>query len=170
MLAEEFARARLSGLDLQVDLHKPLMVDVQNIFHTMEPRNLKAAYRFYCGGKELENAHSAEADTVATYEVLKAQLDRYPEQLKNDVKHLSSYVGKKYVDFSGHLILNDKGEATVNFGKHKGKTARQVFESDPSYYDWVQKGSFTLDTKQQFEKLYEQFRREQLAAKFNTKR
>ena len=170
MLAEEFARARLAGLDLQVDLHKPLMVDVQNIFHTMEPRNLKAAYRFYCGGKELENAHSAEADTVATYEVLKAQLDRYPEQLKNDVKHLSSYVGKKYVDFSGHLILNDKGEATVNFGKHKGKTARQVFESDPSYYDWVQKGSFTLDTKQQFEKLYEQFRREQLAAKFNTKR
>ena len=102
--------------------------------------------------------------------MLKAQLDRYPEQLKNDVKHLSSYVGKKYVDFSGHLILNDKGEATVNFGKHKGKTARQVFETDPSYYDWVQKGSFTLDTKQQFEKLYEQFRREQLAAKFNTKR
>ena len=78
--------------------------------------------------------------------------------------------GLIYHNFSGHLILNDKGEATVNFGKHKGKTARQVFESDPSYYDWVQKGSFTLDTKQQFEKLYEQFRREQLAAKFNTKR
>lgn len=169
MLAEEFARARLAGLNLDVDLHKPLMVDVQNIFHMMEPRNLKAAYRFYCGGKELENAHSAEADTVATYEVLKAQLDRYPDQLKNDVKQLSSFVGRKYVDFSGHLILNERGEATINFGKHKGKTARQVFETDQSYFDWVQKGSFTLDTKMQFEKLYEQFRREQLAAKFNTR-
>ena len=174
MLAEEFERVKLAGKDLQVDLHAPLMVDVQNIFHAMEPRNLRAAYRFYCGGEDFENAHSAEADTLATYEVLKAQLDRYQEPdkyreqvLKNDVKALAAFVGKKYVDFSGHLILDDKGEIFINFGKHKGKTARQVFEQDPSYYAWVQQGSFTLDTKAQFAKLEEQFKRERLAAKWN---
>ena len=176
MLAEEFERVKLAGKDLHVDLHAPLMVDVQNIFHAMEPRNLRAAYRFYCGGEDFENAHSAEADTLATYEVLKAQLDRYQEPdryreqtLKNDVKALASFVGKKYVDFSGHLILDDKGEVLINFGKHKGKTARQVYNSDPSYYAWIQQGSFTLDTKAQFAKLEEQFKRERLAAKCNGK-
>ena len=176
MLAEEFERVKLAGKDLHVDLHAPLMVDVQNIFHAMEPRNLRAAYRFYCGGEDFENAHSAEADTLATYEVLKAQLDRYQEPdkyreqtLKNDVKALASFVGKKYVDFSGHLILDDKGEILINFGKHKGKTARQVYNSDPSYYAWIQQGSFTLDTKAQFAKLEEQFKRERLAAKWNGK-
>ena len=104
MLAEEFERVKLAGKDLQVDLHAPLMVDVQNIFHTMEPRNLRAAYRFYCGGEDFENAHSAEADTVATYEVLKAQLDRYKEPdkyreqvLKNDVTALASLDRKSVV-------------------------------------------------------------------------
>ncbi len=176
MLAEEFERVKLAGKDLHVDLHAPLMVDVQNIFHAMEPRNLRAAYRFYCGGEDFENAHSAEADTLATYEVLKAQLDRYQEPdkyreqtLKNDVKALASFVGKKYVDFSGHLILDDKGEILINFGKHKGKTARQVYNSDPSYFAWIQQGSFTLDTKAQFAKLEEQFKRERLAAKWNGK-
>ena len=176
MLAEEFERVKLAGKDLHVDLHAPLMVDVQNIFHAMEPRNLRAAYRFYCGGEDFENAHSAEADTLATYEVLKAQLDRYQEPdkyreqtLKNDVKALASFVGKKYVDFSGHLILDDKGEVLINFGKHKGKTARQVYNTDPSYYAWIQQGSFTLDTKAQFAKLEEQFKRERLAAKWNGK-
>ena len=176
MLAEEFERVKLAGKDLHVDLHAPLMVDVQNIFHAMEPRNLRAAYRFYCGGEDFENAHSAEADTLATYEVLKAQLDRYQEPdkyreqtLKNDVKALASFVGKKYVDFSGHLILDDKGEVLINFGKHKGKTARQVYNSDPSYFAWIQQGSFTLDTKAQFAKLEEQFKRERLAAKWNGK-
>ena len=176
MLAEEFERVKLAGKDLHVDLHSPLMVDVQNIFHTMEPRNLRAAYRFYCGGEDFENAHSAEADTLATYEVLKAQLDRYKEPdkyreqvLKNDVNALASFVGKKYVDFSGHLILDDKGEVLINFGKHKGKTARQVYNADPSYYAWIQQGSFTLDTKAQFAKLEEQFKRERLAAKWNGK-
>ena len=176
MLAEEFERVKLAGKDLHVDLHAPLMVDVQNIFHAMEPRNLRAAYRFYCGGEDFENAHSAEADTLATYEVLKAQLDRYQEPdkyreqtLKNDVKALASFVGKKYVDFSGHLILDDKGEVLINFGKHKGKTARQVYNADPSYYAWIQQGSFTLDTKAQFAKLEEQFKRERLAAKWNGK-
>ena len=176
MLAEEFERVKLAGKDLHVDLHSPLMVDVQNIFHTMEPRNLRAAYRFYCGGEDFENAHSAEADTLATYEVLKAQLDRYQEPdkyreqvLKNDVNALAAFVGKKYVDFSGHLILDDKGEVLINFGKHKGKTARQVYNSDPSYFSWIQQGTFTLDTKAQFAKLEEQFKRERLAAKWNGK-
>ena len=174
MLAEEFERVKLAGKDLQVDLHEPLMVDVQNIFHAMEPRNLRAAYRFYCGGEDFENAHSAEADTLATYHVLQAQLDRYQEPdkyreqvLKNDVKSLAAFVGKKYVDFSGHLIQDDKGEILINFGKHKGKTAREVFEKDPSYYAWIQQGSFTLDTKAQFAKLEEQYKRERLAAKWN---
>ncbi|MDY6443673.1 MAG: 3'-5' exonuclease [Bacteroidales bacterium] len=176
MLAEEFERVKLAGKDLHVDLHSPLMVDVQNIFHTMEPRNLRAAYRFYCGGEDFENAHSAEADTLATYEVLKAQLDRYKEPdkyreqvLKNDVNALAAFVGKKYVDFSGHLILDDKGEVLINFGKHKGKTARMVWETEPSYFSWIQQGTFTLDTKAQFAKLEEQFKRERLAAKWNGK-
>ena len=176
MLAEEFERVKLAGKDLHVDLHSPLMVDVQNIFHTMEPRNLRAAYRFYCGGEDFENAHSAEADTLATYEVLKAQLDRYKEPdknreqvLKNDVNALAAFVGKKYVDFSGHLILDDKGEVLINFGKHKGKTARKVWETEPSYFAWIQQGTFTLDTKAQFAKLEEQFKRERLAAKWNGK-
>ena len=174
MLAEEFERVKLTGLDLGVDLHSPLMVDVQNIYHAMEPRNLRAAYRFYCGGEDFENAHSAEADTLATYEVLKAQLDRYqtPEKyreqvLKNDVASLAGFVGKKYVDFSGHLIKDDSGEILINFGKHKGKTARKVFDTDPSYFAWIQQGSFTLDTKAQFAKLEEQYKRERLAAKWN---
>ena len=130
------------------------------------PSNLRAAYRFYCGGEDFENAHTAEADTLATYEVLKAQLDRYPTQLKNDIECLSSFVGRKYVDFSGHLIYNDAGEAVINFGKHKGKTARQVYFTEPSYFAWIQQGSFTLDTKKQFEKLENQFKLEKLAEKF----
>ncbi len=166
MLAEEFERARRAGKDVGVDLHAPRMVDVQNIFHAMEPRNLRAAYRFYCGGEDFENAHTAEADTIATYKVLKAQLDRYPDQLKNDVAQLASFVGKRYVDFSGHLIWNADGEPVVNFGKHKGKTARQVFETDPSYFAWIQQGSFSLDTKTQFEKLEQQYKLERLTQKF----
>lgn len=165
MLAEEFERVALAGKKLDVDLHSPRMVDVQNIFHAMEPRNLKAAYRFYCGA-DLENAHTAEADTVATYEVLKAQLDRYPDLLKNDVTQLSSFASRKFVDFSGHLVWNDKGEAVINFGKHKGKTARLIFETEPSYFAWIQQGSFSLDTKHQFEKLEEAFKLEKLAQKY----
>lgn len=159
MLAEEFERVKAAGKNLEVDLHAPLMVDVQNIYHTMEPRNLKAAYRFYCSGEDFENAHSAEADTLATYEVLKAQLDRYGDVLKNDVKALSSYVPKRYVDFAGYLILNDKGEVTVNFGKHKGMSLRTVFDTDRSYFDWVRRGTFPLDTKAQFTKYEEEYKR-----------
>lgn len=166
MLAEEFERVKLAGKDLHVDLHAPLMVDVQSIYHTMEPRNLKAAYRFYCGGEDFENAHSAEADTIATYKVLKAQLDRY-DTLKNDVKALSAYIPKRYVDFSGQLIYDDKGEVLINFGKHKGKTAKEVYRTEPSYFAWVRQGKFSLDTKAQFARLEEQFKREMLVEKFN---
>ncbi|MBQ9476772.1 MAG: 3'-5' exonuclease [Bacteroidales bacterium] len=168
MLAEEIERVRLyCHRNIDINLHEAVMVDVQNIYHAMEPRNLRAAYRFYCGGDDFDNAHTAEADAVATMEVLKAQLDRYPDQLKNDVKSLSAFVGKKYVDFSGNLIYDNNGNILVNFGKHKGKTAREVFERDPSYFAWIANGSFTLDTKRQFALLEEQFKRERLAAKFN---
>jgi len=147
MLAEEFERAKLAGLDLHVDLHEPLMVDVQNIFHTMEPRNLKAAYRFYCGGADFDNAHTAEADTVATYEVLKAQLDRYSDTLKNNVKSLAAYAPKRYVDFAGTLIYN----------------------SEQSYFKWIQQGNFSLETKAQFARLEEEYAREKLCDKFNVR-
>ena len=166
MLAEEFERVKLAGKDLHVDLHEPLMVDVQNIFHMMEPRNLKAAYRFYCG-EELNNAHTAEADTVATYEVLKSQLDRYPE-LKNDVRFLSGFSClKKNVDFSGYLIYDKDGEAVVNFGKHKGKRLHDVYRTEPSYFSWVLQGCFPLDTKAQFIKLQDEYKLESLKEKFN---
>jgi DNA polymerase-3 subunit epsilon len=124
----------------------------------MEPRNLRAAYRFYCGGKDFENAHTAEADTLATYEVLKAQLDRYSEPteyreevLKNDVTALSKIGGRSQtVDYAGRLYYNDQGEAVISFGKHRGKTAREVYETEPSYFAWIAGGEFTLDTKRQF--------------------
>lgn len=171
MLVEEIERAKIHcGKKIDIDLHEPRMVDVGNIYHSMEPRNLRAAYRFYCGGDDFDNAHTAEADTVATYEVLKGQLDRYPDvdgsekRLKNDIDSLSAYVGKKYVDFSGHLIMGDNGEVLVNFGKHKGKTARQVWQTEPSYFSWIYQGTFTLDTKAQFRKLEERFRKERAEA------
>ena len=156
----------------KIDLHESRMVDVQTIYHHMEPRNLKAAYRFYCGGKDFANAHSAEADTLATYEVLKAQLDRYKEPsdyqqevLKNDVDSLSRIGGRaRTVDFAGRLYLNDDGEPTISFGKHKGRTARDVWESEPSYFAWIENGDFTLDTKAQFARLKQQFQRERKEA------
>ena len=157
MLAEEFERAALAGKELNVDLHSPLMVDVQNIYHAMEPRNLKAAYRFYCGGEAFDNAHTAEADTIATYEVLKGQLDKYPDTLVNDVTSLAGYSNKRNIDFAGNLIRNDKGEAVINFGKHKGKTAKEVYQTEKSYFNWIQNSSFMLDTKKQFAKLEEEF-------------
>ncbi len=149
----------------QIDLHDKKMVDVQTIYHHMEPRNLRAAYRFYCGGKDFDNAHTAEADTLATYEVLKAQLDRYSEPtayreevLKNDVSALAKFGARSQaLDYAGRLYLNDQGEAIISFGKHRGKTAREVYETEPSYFSWIANGEFTLDTKRQFSKLKEQF-------------
>ena len=165
MLAEEIERVRRwKKKELPINLHEMKMVDVQNIYHALEPRNLKAAYRFYCG-QELENAHAAEADTLATYEVLKGQLDRYPETLRNDVGFLSNFSERhKTVDYAGRLVFNDKKEAVISFGKHKGKTAREVYFSEPSYFAWIDNGDFTLDTKRQFALLKAQFEAEKKAA------
>jgi DNA polymerase-3 subunit epsilon len=156
----------------KLDLHACKMVDVQNIFHHFEPRNLRAAYRFYCGGKDFENAHTAEADTLATYEVLKGQLERYQaptefqqEVLKNDVDALSKIGPRtRNVDFAGRLVYNDEGEAVISFGKHKGKTAREVWNTEPSYFAWIEGGDFTLDTKRQFARLKAQFQKERKEA------
>lgn len=166
MLAEEIERVRsFEGKDLEIDLHSKLMVDVQNIYHFMEPRNLKAAYRFYCGGEDFENAHTAEADTVATYQVLKGQLDMYQDKLKNDVQSLAAIGGRpRTVDYAGRLYLNDEGEAVVSFGKHKGKTAREVWNTEPSYFAWIEGGDFTLDTKRQFALLKARFQKERKEA------
>ena len=125
MLAEEIERVRLFlNRNIDLNLHEKKMVDVQTIYHAMEPRNLRAAYRFYCGGRDFENAHTAEADTIATYEVLKGQLDRYPDQLKNNVDFLANFAGRpKTVDYAGRLLFGKDGEAIISFGKHKGKTA-----------------------------------------------
>ena len=142
LLAEEFLRA---GVDF--DFRKRKMVDVQNIFHKMEQRTLSAAYKFYCN-KSLENAHSAEADTMATYEVLKAQLDKYPDVLKNDVDMLADFSTKtRFVDYAGRIVLNDKDIPVFNFGKHKGQSVENIFKVEPSYYSWMMDGDFTRDTK-----------------------
>jgi DNA polymerase-3 subunit epsilon len=113
----------------------------------MEPRTLNAAYKFYCQ-KELENAHSAEADILATVDILEAQLDRYPE-LKNDLDFLHNLSSaNNNADLAGRIVYNEKGEEIFNFGKHKGKKVVQVFNDEPSYYDWMMKGDFPLQTKQ----------------------
>ena len=115
------------------------------IFHKMEQRTLSAAYKFYCK-KDLENAHSADADTRATYEVLKAQLDRYP-QLQNDVAALSEMTYNRNVDFAGRIVYNDKDEEVFNFGKYKGMRVVDVLHRDPGYYSWIMNGDFALNTK-----------------------
>ena len=167
LLAEEIERVRRwEKRELPIDLHSMKMVDVQNIFHAMEPRTLKAAYMFYCG-LELENAHAAEADTLATYEVLKGQLDRYAgdPRIENNIDKLAKFSTKqRTVDYAGRLILNDKDEPVVSFGKHKGKTAREVYFTEPSYFAWIDNGDFTLDTKRQFSLLKAQFDAEKRAA------
>ena len=144
LLAEEFLRV---GVD--IDLMKRKFVDVQTIFHKKEQRTLSAAYKFYCD-QNLEDAHSAEADTKATYEVLKSQLDRYPD-LKNDINFLSEYscFGNN-VDFAGRVIYNDKKEEIINFGKYKGRLVTEVFKEDPGYYGWIMQGDFPLHTKKVF--------------------
>jgi DNA polymerase-3 subunit epsilon len=154
LLAEEFFRA---GIDF--DLKGRRFVDIQNIFHKMEPRNLAAGYKFYCG-KELVNAHSAEADTMATYEILLAQIDRYENvsitdkngktsvPIVNDIKALSEFShATRNVDLIGHIVYNEKNMEVFNFGKHKGKAVDQVFKDEPSYYDWIMKSEFPISTK-----------------------
>ena len=141
LLAEEFLRA---GVD--IDMSRRKMIDVQVIFHKMEQRTLSAAYKFYCDG-DLEDAHTAEADTRATYEVLKAQLDRYPD-LKNDMGVLADFSSHtKNADFAGRIIYNEKGQEVFNFGKYKGRPVAEVFKTDIGYYGWMMQGDFTLNTK-----------------------
>jgi len=154
LLAEEFLRV---GVDF--DFRKRRFVDVQVIFHKMEKRTLAAAYKFYCD-KELEGAHGAEADTKATYEVLKAQIDRYKgveyedieghktTPIVNEIEALSEFSShNQNVDFAGRVILSDKGIEVFNFGKYKGVPVEQVFEKDPGYYGWMLNSEFPLDTK-----------------------
>lgn len=154
LLAEEFLRA---GVDF--DLKGRRIVDVQNIFHKMEPRNLRAAYKFYCN-KDLVGAHGAEADTVATFEILDAQVKRYENAPYTDFNGNVSYpdlndigilhdfsIYHHFCDLAGHLIYDDEGRETFNFGKYKGKTVEEVFNREPSYYDWMMNAKFPQYTK-----------------------
>lgn len=142
MLVDEFLR-----VEYPFEMKGRRMVDVQNIFHKMEQRTLAAAYKFYCQ-KELINAHSAEADTLATLEILMAQLERY-DALARDVDGLSQFCAmNSNVDLAGRIVYNEKKQEVFNFGKHKGKTVAEVFKSEPSYFDWMMKGDFPLETKQ----------------------
>lgn len=141
LLAEELLRA-----EVDFDMKNRVSVDVQTIFHKKEERTLSAAYRFYCN-QSLENAHSAEADTNATYEILKAQLDRY-QDLENDMKTLSEYTTrKKSVDFAGFIALNAEGQEVFSFGKHKGALVDDILEREPGYFGWIQNADFPLYTK-----------------------
>ena len=141
LLAEEMLRA-----DIDFDMKNRLAIDVQIIFHKMEQRTLSAAYKFYCD-KSLENAHTAEADTLATYEVLKAQVARYDE-LENDTKFLADFSShKKFADFAGFISYNKEGEECFSFGKHKGKLVTDVLDQEPGYFGWLLNADFPLYTK-----------------------
>ena len=155
MLVEEFLRC-----GQPFDLKCRRLIDVQNIFHKMEQRTLKAAYRFYCG-KNLDHAHSADADTLATYEVLMAQLDRYHDAeytapdgsvskpIVNDMQKLSLFTANnQWADLVGHIGYDKQHREIFNFGKHKGKTLDEVFKNEPAYYDWMMKADFPLSTKE----------------------
>lgn len=153
LLTEEFHRA-----GLEMPLEKRNLLDAQKIFHLMEKRNLTAAYKFYCG-KTLDNAHSAEADTLATLDVFRAQMERYlgeeAEDLQgnklgvfeNDMKKIHDLVNSQMVDLAGRFVYNQEGEEVFNFGKHKGKPIPQVLKEEPGYYDWMMRGDFPIDTK-----------------------
>ena len=141
LLAEEMLRA-----EVDFDLRNRVSVDVQTIFHKMEQRTLSAAYKFYCG-KDLIDAHTASADTNATYEILKAQLDRY-DSLENNIKKLSEFTYRKQIaDFAGFIGYNDKGEEIFTFGKHKGKRVEDIFDEEPGYFGWLLGADFPLYTK-----------------------
>lgn len=147
MLSEEFGRAGVS-----FDFSKARFVDVQTIFHKKEQRTLVAAYKFYCG-KNLDDAHSATADTRATYEVLLAQLERY-DDLPNDIDALSDFSSQnRNVDLLGRIVLNDKNVEIINFGKYKGRPVAEVLKKDPGYYSWIMQGDFPQNTKDTFTRL-----------------
>ncbi|MGB1268510.1 MAG: exonuclease domain-containing protein [Flavobacteriaceae bacterium] len=141
LLAEEMLRA-----EIDFDMKNTITVDVQTIFHKKEQRTLSAGYKFYCG-KDLDGAHSASVDTNATYEILLAQLERYPD-LENNIKDLSEFsTRKKSVDFAGFIIYNKEEKEVFSFGKHKGKLVEEVLQSEPGYYNWIQNADFPLYTK-----------------------
>ena len=143
MLVEEFARA---GSDF--DITKSKLVDVQTIYHKLEPRNLIAAYKFYCN-KDLHNAHTAMADTQATYEVLKAQLEKYGKELQGNVGWLSEFTRRnRNVDLAGRIAYVEQGTEVFNFGKYKGRAVTDILRSDPGYFSWIMQGDFTQNTKQ----------------------
>ncbi len=147
LLIEEFLRA---GVDF--DMKGRRMLDVQNIFHKMEQRTLSAAYKFYCG-KVLEAAHSAEADAMATYEVLEAQIERYPE-IGNSIDSINKFLGEEpVVDFARRFIMAD-GVEVFNFGKYKGQSVAGVLAKEPQYYDWMMKGDFPQQTKQKLTEIF----------------
>lgn len=158
LLAEEFLRA-----DIVFEIENRSIVDVQNIFHKMEPRNLSAAFKFYCN-KELVDAHTAEADNNATWDVFVAQIQKYSNNEESsklgfpkeiDIDKLAKFsIQKKFVDLAGHIVLNDKNEPIFNFGKHKGKKVETIFTNEPQYFDWLQKSAFPEYTKKVFQKLY----------------
>ena len=148
LLAEEFMKAGVN-----IDLSHVQAIDVQNIYHKLEKRTLAAAYKFYCG-RDLENAHSALADTQATYEVLQAQLDHYPNDLQNDVDFLAEFSRmNRNIDFAGRFVYDESGKELINFGKYKGVPVEDVLSRDPGYYSWIMQGDFTLNTKQVLTKL-----------------
>jgi len=157
MLLEEFIRA-----EVDFGIENRQIVDVQGIFHKMEQRTLAAAYKFYCN-RELVNAHNAEADNNATYEVLLAQLEKYPD-IKKDPVGIVNFLGtNNRVDLEGRIVKNDKGEIVFNFGKHKGRKVTQVFETEPSYYNWILDGEFSGYTK----KIVQRIKLNMLKDKFN---
>ncbi len=171
LLVEEFLRA---GIDFDLSCRR--CVDVQNIFHQMEQRTLVAAYRFYCD-KELENAHSAAADTIATYEVLMAQLDRYQgvdfkdrsghvsQPVVNDIAALSAFTANsQWADLVGHIGFDKEHREIFNFGKHKGESVEAVFEKEPSYYDWMMKSDFPLSTKRLITAIWERRKQKKINA------
>jgi len=153
-LIEEFLKA-----NIDFSLKGRRLIDIQNIFHKMEPRNLKAAYKFYCG-QDIKNAHTAEADTMATYEILLAQIEKYQHvpyvdndgkesvPVQNDIQALHDFsFNNRNADIVGHIVFNEKNKETFNFGKYKGKVVEEVFKTDSSYYDWILKSAFPELTK-----------------------
>ncbi|MBC3542176.1 exonuclease domain-containing protein [Rufibacter sediminis] len=153
LLAEEFLR-----VDIDFDIENRSIVDACRIFHMMEQRTLSAAYKFYCN-KPLENAHSAEADTIATYEILKSQVEMYEQvplpgaedqaifPVQNDMQALHKFTFQKTADLAGRIVYNSNGVEVFNFGKHKNVAVEDVLKKEPSYYDWMMKGDFPLYTK-----------------------
>ena len=156
LLAEEFARA---GVD--IDIKRVKLVDVQVIFFKQEPRTLAGAYKFYCK-KDLEGAHSARADVQATWEILKAQVDRY-DDLGNDIDALSEMSGADNIaDLAGRLVYDDEKNVLFNFGKHKGKRVDRIFQKEPSYYDWMMQGDFPAYTKKLITRIYLEIKSKQI--------